>query len=192
MTASPLIFHRNVAWYCCEYHERNTINLSLFIQQMIQNSRPLFQAFQPCDFTNMLNICAFHHSSACYAYLPSPAFLTARESLLRDILAENGVSEQDIQQYLTLNAVFRADISHSRSEQPAPQKPFIYLFQLEEMRRSWSSDGTLIEQKLYFVQLYCSSFFFAKACRIQSRTAPHLLDKHDTILVLQNGVLFNI
>lgn len=39
MTASPLIFHRNVAWYCCEYHERNTINLSLFIQQMIQNSR---------------------------------------------------------------------------------------------------------------------------------------------------------
>ena len=39
MTASPLIFHRNVAWYCCEYHERNTINLSLFIQQIIQNSR---------------------------------------------------------------------------------------------------------------------------------------------------------
>lgn len=39
MTASPLIFHRNVSWYCCEYHERNTINLSLFIQQMIQNSR---------------------------------------------------------------------------------------------------------------------------------------------------------
>lgn len=192
MTASPLIFHRNVAWYCCEYHERNTINLSLFIQQMIQNSRPLFQAFQPCDFTNMLNICAFHQSSACYAYLPSPAFLTARESLLRDILAENGVSEQDIQQYLTLNAVFRADISHSRSEQPAPQKPFIYLFQLEEMRRSWSNDGTFIEQKLYFVQLYCSSFFFAKVCRIQLRTAPHLLDKHDTILVLQNGVLFNI
>lgn len=75
---------------------------------------------------------------------------------------------------------------------PAPQKPFIYLFQLEEMRRSWSSDGTLIEQKLYFVPLYCSSFFFAKACRIQLRTAPHLLDKHDTILVLQNGVLFNI
>ena len=50
----------------------------------------------------------------------------------------------------------------------------------------------LIEQKLYFVPLYCSSFFFAKACRIQLRTAPHLLDKHDTILVLQNGVLFNI
>lgn len=77
-------FHRNVAWYCCEYHERNTINLSLFIQQMIQNSRPLFQAFQPCNFTDMLqNICTFHLSSACYAYLPAPAFLTARESLLR-------------------------------------------------------------------------------------------------------------
>ena len=30
-TASPLIFHRNVSWYCCEYHEINTINLSLFI-----------------------------------------------------------------------------------------------------------------------------------------------------------------
>lgn len=105
----------------------------------------------------MLNICAFHQSSACYAYLPSPAFLTARESLLRDILAENGVSEQDIQQYLTLNAVFRADISHSRSEQPAPQKPFIYLFQLEEMRRRVQGD-TLIEQKLYFVPLYFRLF----------------------------------
>lgn len=175
-TASPLIFHRNVEWYCCEYHERNTINLSLFIlnraaslmgisvagteptsmlmmdstavihhelfiQQMIQNSRPLFQAFQPCDFTDMLqNICTFHLSGAFYAYLPSPAFLTARESLLRDILSENGISEQDIQQYLTLNAVFRADISHSQSEQTAPQKPFIYLFQLEEMQRRVQGD----------------------------------------------------
>lgn len=175
-TASPLIFHRNVEWYCCEYHERNSINLSLFIlnhaaslmgisvagteptsmlmmdstavihhelfiQQMIQNSRPLFQAFQPCDFTNMLqNICEFHQSGAFYAYLPSPAFLTARESLLRDILSDNGVSEQVIQQYLTLNAVFRSDISHNQSEQATLQKPFIYLFQLEEMKRRVQGD----------------------------------------------------
>lgn len=202
-TASPLIFHRNVEWYCCEYYDRNSINLSLFIlnhaaslmgvsvagteptsmlmmdstavihhelfiQQMIQNSRPLFQAFQPCDFTNMLqNICAFHQSSAFYAYLPSPAFLTARESLLRDILSDNGVSEQVIQRYLTLNAVFRADISHNQSEQAAPQKPFIYLFQLEEMQRRVQGD-TFVSWSLsllYGHDIYVSKKQYAQELR---------------------------
>ncbi len=202
-TASPLIFHRNVEWYCCEYYDRNSINLSLFIlnhaaslmgvsvagteptsmlmmdstavihhelfiQQMIQNSRPLFQAFQPCDFTDMLqNICTFHLSGAFYAYLPSPAFLTARESLLRDILSDNGVSEQVIQQYLTLNAVFRSDISHNQSEQTAPQKPFIYLFQLEEMRRRVQGD-TFVSWSLSLLhghEIYVSKKQYAQELR---------------------------
>lgn len=36
------------------------------------------------------------------------------------------------------------------------------------------------------------SFFFANVYHMKLQTAPHLLDKHDTILVLQNGVLFDI
>ena len=35
-------------------------------------------------------------------------------------------------------------------------------------------------------------FFFANVYRMKLQTAPHLSDEYDKILVLQNGVLFNI
>lgn len=213
-TASELIFHRNVAWYCCEYYDRNSINLSLFIlnhaaslmgisvdgtestsmlmmdsaavihhelfvEQMIRQSRQLFQEFEPCNFEEVLQgICAFHRIGAFYSYLPSPAFVTVRESLLREILTDNGMSEETVQQCLILNAHFRRDISHNQFEGNSSGKPFVYLFQLEEMERRAHSDT--------FVSWSLSLLSGRDVCVSRHQYAQELRDLADDMCTYNN------
>lgn len=111
------------------------------VRQIIEQCRCLFTTFHPSDFEGVVNdIYRFRRRGAFYTYLPAPVFMSVRESLLRQILTDNGISEADIQQQLALNGRFREVTSCHFLEQKKQLEPFVYIFQLEEMLRRIEDD----------------------------------------------------
>lgn len=75
---------------------------------VIEKCSCVFTTFHPSEFEGVVNdIYRFRRKSAFYTFLPAPAFMSASESLLREILTDNGISEAEIQQQLMVNNQFR-------------------------------------------------------------------------------------
>lgn len=110
------------------------IRHEMMAKHMISRCRALFHTFHPSEIETIVNgIYHFKRHGAFYSFLPSPAFMSAKEYLQREILAANGMTEADILAYLDLNNKFRKATSCHFLHKEAPDDPFIYIFQLEEM-----------------------------------------------------------
>lgn len=105
-------------------------------KHMIGQCHELFHTFHPSSIEEVVDgIYHFKRHGAFYSYLPSPAFVSAKEYLQREILINNGLAEDEITKYLDLNNKFRKATSCHFLKKEAPTEPFIYIFQLEEMMR---------------------------------------------------------
>ncbi len=110
------------------------IHHEIYIQQVLQKSRNLFSNHSMDNLNSILQLSDnFHLTGAMYAFLPAPVFIFAKKKLLQEILEDNQISRQKICSYLELNRKLKKLIYDVESV--TPQKPFIYLFQLEEMVR---------------------------------------------------------
>jgi len=103
---------------------------------VIAQCRCLFEDFNPSEFETVVNdIYPFRRKGSFYCMLPAPAFMSVKEYLLKEILADNGISEEDSRTYLELYNRFRKVTSCHYFKKDMPEEPFIYIFQLEEMTR---------------------------------------------------------
>lgn len=103
---------------------------------VINNCRRLFINFRPNQFGEVVNdIYTIRKRGALYSFLPAPAFLSAKESLLEEVMKENGVSGECLEECLTINRMMR-EITHCHfSRLEKKPEPFIHILQLEEMVR---------------------------------------------------------
>ncbi|MCD7864933.1 MAG: hypothetical protein LUG54_02730 [Clostridiales bacterium] len=101
---------------------------------VIARCRCLFDDFNPSEFETVVNdIYPFKRKGSFYCILPAPAFMSVKEYLLKEILADNGINEEDSRIYLELYNRFRKLTSCHYFKKDMPEEPFIYIFQLEEM-----------------------------------------------------------
>ena len=116
------------------YHE-------LLADYVIRRCRAVFTSFQLSDFKNMIqDLWRFQRTGAFYSFLPSPAFLSSRKTLLNDILTDNQIAPAEIRQQLNLNDYFRKTTSCHFLKDDTLREPFVLIFQLEEMLRRVKSE----------------------------------------------------
>lgn len=117
------------------------IRHEVLADRMIRQCSCVFTTFHPSEFEGVVNdIYQFRRKGAFYTYLPAPAFMSSRESLMREILTDNGISEAEIQQQLMVNNRFREVTSCHFLEGETQREPFVFIFQLEEMLRRIKKD----------------------------------------------------
>lgn len=108
---------------------------------VIEQCSSVFQSFHPMDFRELVNdIPHFQRRGAFYTFLPVPAFLSSPESLLRDILTQNGIRPDEIEQQLLVSDRFRQVTACDYSKKGRQQEPFVLIFQLEPMLRRIQED----------------------------------------------------
>ena len=117
------------------------IHHELLADYVIRRCRAVFTSFQLSDFRDMIqNLWRFQRTGAFYSFLPAPAFLSSRKSLLNEILTDNQIGPAEIRQQLNLNDYFRKSTSCHFLKDDTLREPFVLIFQLEEMLRRVKSE----------------------------------------------------
>lgn len=104
-------------------------------RQMISRCNPLFTNFEIPEIRQVLkSVSQFRKRGSFYSFLPSPLFITVKESLLRDILVSNDINNEIIDKCVTLNHKLRNLIfKFLDSNNNHKKDDFIYIFHLESI-----------------------------------------------------------
>lgn len=113
------------------------IQHEILTTHIIDQCKNLFTRFNPSDFEGVVNdiFILSKKKSAFYTYLPAPAFMFARENLLREILEYNDLDNESVQKYLEISKKHREITSGYFSHHKGQPEPFVHIYQLEEMTR---------------------------------------------------------
>lgn len=111
------------------------IQHELMARQVLAHCNPIFTNFEIAEIQKVIyDVSHFRKKGTLYSYLPSPAFIAVKESLLLEILHTNEVDDttikkcQDINQNLKELVSSYFSLSHKRKKDG-----FIYIFHLEEL-----------------------------------------------------------
>lgn len=110
------------------------IRHEVLTNNVINQCKRLFNSFNPSQISEVVNnIYQFSRKNAFYSFLPAPAFMSVKEDLLKEILDNNDIDEENSQKCLELNNKLREVTSCYFSKKETSKEPFIHIFQLEEM-----------------------------------------------------------
>lgn len=109
-------------------------------QSILSQCQKVFVDFEPDQCEDVVNyIRVIRKRGAVYAYLPAPAFISADEKLLAEILENNQAGPEHIRRCLSVNRAMNDIISSQyRGLEDRPEQ-IIQIFQLEEMERRAAS-----------------------------------------------------
>lgn len=108
----------------------------LLAEHAICGCKQLFTAFKLSQFEEVLaDVYPYHTKGAYYSFLPAPTFISTKPSLLREILAENNVNEEETLKCLSLNNKLCRIISNQGHPSKKYPTQLIRIFQLEEMQQ---------------------------------------------------------
>ena len=112
------------------------INHERMADYVISHCKQLFINFNPNQFKNVVDdIYTIRKRGALYSFLPAPAFLSAKEELLREVMEENGIRGERLNECLNINRMLR-EITYSHfSHLEEKAETFVHILQLEEMVR---------------------------------------------------------
>lgn len=94
---------------------------------------PIFYDFEPAELLNVVGgITHFRKTTVLYSFLPVPAFIAIRPSLLKPILEDNEVDKDTAETVMKLNNDFRHVIKSYNPKLGNSKDTFIQIFQLEK------------------------------------------------------------
>lgn len=101
---------------------------------VLSKCAPLFSNFAPSQIADIVNdISHARRSDAFYSYLPAPAFISVNQALLKEVLENNSIDEENTRKCLELNNQLWEATSCYFSKNRPKKSPFIHIFQLEEL-----------------------------------------------------------
>lgn len=111
------------------------IQHELMAKQVITHCNPIFSNFEITGIQKVISdVSHFRKNGTLYSYLPSPAFIAVKESLLLEILRSNGVDDATIRKCQNINQNSNELVSsYFSSERKQKKDGFIYIFHLEEL-----------------------------------------------------------
>ncbi|MDO5396866.1 MAG: hypothetical protein Q4G33_02955 [bacterium] len=118
------------------------------INNIIERCTPIFCDFKPDELLSIVgNAAAFRKSSILYSFLPVPAFIAIRPSLLRPILEDNEVDDETAEKVMKLNHDFRLVVKSYNPNLGNSRDTFIQIFQLEKFTKR-VKQGSFISRSL--------------------------------------------
>lgn len=111
------------------------IQHELMARQVMAHCNPIFSNFEIAEIQKVISdVSNFRKKGTLYSYLPSPAFIAVKESLLLEILHTNEMDNATIKKCLDINRNLKELASAYFSSGHNQKKDgFIYIFHLEEL-----------------------------------------------------------
>ena len=104
------------------------------IDRMIGHCVPIFYDFELFNLLSAINnITQFRKNDALYSFLPVPAFIAVRPSILQVVLKDNNVDDKTFEKVMSLNSDFRTVTKSYNINLGNSCNQFVQIFQLEKL-----------------------------------------------------------